>query len=412
MSSSSFMLDNLPEELKHKILEALPSLSEIARFRLVSKEHKELVDRFLTTPEVVITLLNILPPEQARKFVQTYPNLYEHECKNNTATSLQILLYALTVDDINKINKEQLNNAYNDVFASISSKSELTNLEKHLDSLKPNINILIEVCYELKNLTVAPQSKGNMILDTLSNIPVNKDQYINFQGINLNGAELTSGSDISGSYLSAMDLQNVKMANIKMNEADLSFSNISGGTFQDSSMLRINLSYVNATGANMSGALLGEANFHNANLKSCDFSGATLLNANLTGANLTGANFQNAMMINVTFLSPNAFDSILSLKSALETLHKPIQSSVDYPKLILAISEDISKQITKIAGSDPEKALSLIQQAKTTMYNMFESAYKVGTPLVIELGAKLPAKQVLEKCELEIQEIQRNQLRT
>lgn len=273
---------------------------------------REYIQKSVLTPENRLKMLQGLSYTNYNTFMEEKfcIDSYKEKYIANTATGLEVLLFALTTNDITLLSASRLK----DALQNYGSKLD--------DECREGVGHLITLLSELEKNQDHSLTCSNVI-DIIMNATTGRffcPQNLCFDNANLENK----------------NMKDIQLPNCSFKDADLSYAILEG--------------------SNLSGSNLTGINFKCANLSNASFRGATLIGANFREVNVTNTNFYNAQFLKKTaFTDKNAFTDALN-----ELL---INTNLNYQteSLNIAIATEIDVEINKINNTNPDLANELRQ---------------------------------------------------
>lgn len=284
-------------------------------YRLLKYLHNlygtDYLQRSILTPENRLKLLHGLSYEDYSEFIgqKLCLNSYKEKYLANTAKPLEIILFALTTDDITSVSFSRLKEAFQEAAPMLN------------DDYKANLSSLIQLLSELQSNQLPSSTRAN-IVDILLKGP--SGRFFPPKGLCLDN----------------VNLQNRDLKEIKLVACSLKNANLAGSNLEDSNLSDTDLTGTNLKGANLNNAQLGGANLSHANLRNIVFNYST--------------NFYNAQ-----FLDKAAFINSKAFEAALNELVKHTSFEQEDETLAIAIATDIDKQLKELSSTAPELASEL-----------------------------------------------------
>lgn len=378
----SYGINLLPPDVLREILSYLPK--DIGSIRLLSRQHKALVDDMLTKPQHAIMILAALTPEKRKLFLQFFKSTTQgkqlHARPLAPLNPVEVLCRALTVQDVP------------DIFASQQSihlvAEQLAARKTKEDfSLPENIALLITRLHPVSGMeliryyrtTPAFEAIVNKFADDrtpeelmcltlaardVSDVPVKQlSEYANSPRVENEILTTIRNTHTMQSGLRATlgmaDNLNVHDIPLKLNETfyfNLAAANINGApvkTLQSRHLKGANLEHANLEGITLEDCTLDFANLQYANFTNAKFIHrhvpgirtfmasteaydvfTTMNYADLRGANFRGVDLEKTPMAHALLLFDITAASLAELTGSLG-------NNLRYPHVAQAVYEDV-----------------------------------------------------------------------
>ncbi|KTC81620.1 pentapeptide repeat-containing protein [Legionella brunensis] len=307
----------IPNALVHS--DIVGGLNADDAFRLFKYFEKlygaDYLQKSILTPENRLKILQDLSYENYSSFIlqRLCANSYKEKYQANTASSLEVILFALTTDDITLISSTRLQKAIHEMESMLNNDS--------INSLSSTVQLLSEL------ESGQPESivRSNIVDILLNALP----------------SRFFPPSKL---FLDNVNVENRDLKEIKLVECSLKNANLAHCNLENSDLHGTVLTGANLKGAHLQNAVLRDANLCHANLKDIVFDNNT--------------NFYNAK-----FLEEAAFVNRVAFETALDELIQHTSFEPHDENLAVAIATDIDKQLKELSLIHPELANELRMRA-------------------------------------------------